>query len=155
MVYLSAFCDQCQLNVFNVENLTSYQVRDLVMKPEGRTCMRFFKRFDGTLLTRDCPRGLAMLGYLWNRDKKALGASYGPLLGGLVLFLVVSFSVITMFGDNIRRLYGMSAGGMHFDPAYVPKEKQPYANAPADPRAAVLARFNASPPCPTSRAPVR
>jgi hypothetical protein len=149
------FCDQCQLNVYDVTRLTSFEVRDLVMKREGRTCMRFFKRFDGTLLTRDCPRGLALLGYLWNREKKkrTIGHPTGPLVLAGLMFMVLSLWVITLFGDNIRRLYGMSAGGLVGDPMDGPSRTR--ASIDGDPRAAVLTRFNASPPCPTSGAPVR
>jgi hypothetical protein len=143
------FCDQCQLNVYDVSQMSAFSVRELVMKKEGgRTCMRFFRRFDGTLLTKDCPRGLAVLGYLYNREKK-IPAGVGPVVFGLMLFFLMATGLITLFGDNIRRLYGMSSGDMMY---YSPEQAQ---TLKEDPRAAVLAKFNAAPPCPTSRAPVR
>ncbi len=145
------FCDQCQLNVYDVQQLTSYQVRDMVMKNEGgRTCMRFFKRFDGTLLTRDCPQGLALLGYLYNRERMKIGGDVGTLLMGVMLFFMLTVSLITVFGDNIRRMFGMSAGMLVGDDIQSSRK-----SVATDPRAAVLAKFNVSPPCPTSRPRVR
>lgn len=54
-------CARCRLNVYNVENLSADEVRALVTKGEGRTCFRFKVRKDGTLLTSDCPVGVAAL----------------------------------------------------------------------------------------------
>jgi hypothetical protein len=52
-------CAQCRLNVYNVENLSADEVRQLIGQKEGRVCFRFMLRKDGTLLTKDCPVGLA------------------------------------------------------------------------------------------------
>ena len=145
------FCDQCQLNVYDVSQMTSFAVRELVMKKEGgRTCMRFFRRFDGTLLTKDCPRGFAALGYLYNRERSKVGVEVAPILAGVMIFCLMTVGLITLFGDNIRRLFGMSAGDMMYYGG--PEASQTLKD---DPRAAVLAKFTVSPPCPSSRAPVR
>jgi hypothetical protein len=103
-------CGQCRLNVFNAEHLTSFQVRDLVLKAEGRVCMRFFRRFDGTLLTRDCPRGWAQVQHVFNGQKRQLKAEYTIIVA---LILAAAFTVHAMFGDNIRRLFfGVSTGAL-------------------------------------------
>ncbi|HKR00823.1 MAG TPA: carboxypeptidase-like regulatory domain-containing protein [Pyrinomonadaceae bacterium] len=52
------FCDQCNLHVYNISEMTSAQVRALIAKSEGRVCARLYRRADGTVLTRDCPVGL-------------------------------------------------------------------------------------------------
>jgi hypothetical protein len=52
-------CARCQMNVFNVKEMTEVEVRALFMKAEGRVCGRVFRRPDGTVLTKDCPTGLA------------------------------------------------------------------------------------------------
>jgi hypothetical protein len=49
------FCGQCKQHVFNLEELTIDEV--MVMFREARrerVCMRFFRRADGTVITRDC-----------------------------------------------------------------------------------------------------
>lgn len=52
-------CARCRLNVFNVKEMTEVEVRALFLKTEGRVCGRVYRRPDGTVLTRDCPTGLA------------------------------------------------------------------------------------------------
>jgi hypothetical protein len=53
------FCGQCRLNVYNLSAMSRADAEALVREHEGRLCVRFFRRIDGTFLTRDCPRGLA------------------------------------------------------------------------------------------------
>jgi hypothetical protein len=36
--------------------MTRSEAEELIAKTEGRLCVRFFQRKDGTVLTRDCPR---------------------------------------------------------------------------------------------------
>jgi len=52
------FCESCQLNVYNLSEMTSDEVRSLIVKSEGRLCGRMYRRADGSILTRDCPVGL-------------------------------------------------------------------------------------------------
>lgn len=51
------FCGRCRLNVYNFSEMTEAELRRLVERREGRLCGRFFRRRDGTVLTRDCPVG--------------------------------------------------------------------------------------------------
>jgi hypothetical protein len=53
------FCARCRLNVFNIKELTEVEVRALFLKADGRVCGRVYRRPDGTVLTKDCPTGLA------------------------------------------------------------------------------------------------
>jgi hypothetical protein len=52
------FCGQCELHVYNISEMTTEAAIALVTSTEGRLCARFFRRSDGTVLTRDCPTGL-------------------------------------------------------------------------------------------------
>jgi Carboxypeptidase regulatory-like domain len=52
------FCDECQLNVYNIAELTRTEVEDLLRTTEGRLCGRLYRRADGTVITKDCPVGL-------------------------------------------------------------------------------------------------
>jgi hypothetical protein len=54
-------CAKCQLNVYNVSELTEPEVMALFQKTEGRVCGRIYRRPDGTVLTKDCPTGVALL----------------------------------------------------------------------------------------------
>src|SRR5687767_12416440 len=53
------FCGDCKLNVFNLSGMTKYDAENLLMNSEGRICVRYFQRADGTILTADCPVGWA------------------------------------------------------------------------------------------------
>lgn len=55
------FCKQCQLSVYNLSALSRPEAEALVQQREGRLCVRYFQRADGTILTRDCPTGLRAL----------------------------------------------------------------------------------------------
>ena len=53
------FCDHCQKNVFNISAMTEREAERLIEATEGNLCARLFRRADGTILTEDCPVGLA------------------------------------------------------------------------------------------------
>ena len=57
-------CAECDLDVFNLASLTRAEAEALVFGREGRTCVRLFRRFDGTVVTRDCPVG-------WRKVRRA------------------------------------------------------------------------------------
>src|SRR5579883_2942772 len=57
-------CAQCNLNVYNLSAMTEPEVEKLISQREGRLCVRFYQRADGTVLTRDCPVGL------WRRVRR-------------------------------------------------------------------------------------
>ena len=52
------FCSHCKLNVYNLSDMPRAEAEQLVQQREGKLCVRFFKRHDGTVLTRDCPVGI-------------------------------------------------------------------------------------------------
>ena len=72
------FCDLCQLNVYNVAGMTEAEVREFVSFAEGRLCMRLMKRADGTVITQDCPVGLAAYR---KRVAKYAGAAMAAIVG--------------------------------------------------------------------------
>lgn len=51
------FCNRCSLHVYNLSAMSPSEAEELVGQKEGRLCVRFFQRRDGTVLTRDCPVG--------------------------------------------------------------------------------------------------
>jgi len=52
------FCGACEKNVYQLDNLTTEEVRALIVAREGKLCWRFYVRRDGTVLTKDCPVGI-------------------------------------------------------------------------------------------------
>ena len=54
-------CGDCKKNVYNLSLLTREEANQLLYEKEGKLCVRLYKRFDGTVLTADCPKGLRMM----------------------------------------------------------------------------------------------
>jgi hypothetical protein len=52
------FCAQCSLNVFNLSGMSRIEAERLIAQTEGRLCVRFYRRSDGSIITSDCPFGL-------------------------------------------------------------------------------------------------
>jgi hypothetical protein len=71
------FCQSCQLNVYNLSEMTADEVKALIVKSEGRFCGRMYRRADGTLLTRNCPVGLKVVRL---RVAKVAGTVFTTLL---------------------------------------------------------------------------
>src|SRR3954464_15876620 len=55
------FCGQCNLNVYNLSAMTKRDAEHLIAETEGRLCIRYYRRTDGTILTKNCPVGLRAL----------------------------------------------------------------------------------------------
>lgn len=53
------FCGDCKLNVYNLSGMTRDEAEALIMNAEGRLCVRFYQRSDGSVITQDCPVGWA------------------------------------------------------------------------------------------------
>lgn len=51
-------CGECELNIYNIADMTAGEVESLIENREGRLCIRLHRRADGTVITRDCPVGL-------------------------------------------------------------------------------------------------
>ena len=52
------FCSQCNLNVYNLSDMSRQEAEALITKTEGRLCVRFYRKADGSVLTQNCPVGL-------------------------------------------------------------------------------------------------
>jgi hypothetical protein len=50
-------CGECKLDVYNLSGMTRQEAENLIMNSEGRVCARFYRRPDGTVITKDCPVG--------------------------------------------------------------------------------------------------
>ena len=85
-------CRHCNQHVYNLSGLPRAEADALVNQAEGRICVRFFRRADGTVLTRDCPVGLRAVR---NRFLRAAAA-----LGGLLLTLMSG----TLFAGRLKSL---------------------------------------------------
>ncbi len=51
-------CGSCQKNVYNLSAMTREAAEALVREKEGKLCVRYYRRADGTILTADCSVGV-------------------------------------------------------------------------------------------------
>jgi hypothetical protein len=79
------FCNQCQLYVYNLSALTREQAEDLILSTEGKLCVRFYRRQDGTILTRNCPQGLQAIKEKFTRTRTHVVAAVLTFLSYLGL----------------------------------------------------------------------
>src|SRR5207302_9939570 len=77
------FCRQCQLNVYNLSAMSRYEAESLIARTEGRLCVRFFRRKDGSILTDNCPVGLRALKRRMSRIKQSIVAAVFGCIAGI------------------------------------------------------------------------
>lgn len=78
-------CSECNLNVYNFSNMTTQESLDLIKRTEGKLCVRMLQRADGTVITQDCPVGLAAARAKLARVACRLGAIAATVLAAVVL----------------------------------------------------------------------
>ena len=88
------FCEQCALHVYNLSAMTASEAENLVLEKEGHLCVRFFQRNDGTVLTQDCPRGLAALGRAANHTAFLIRAVFVAMPVSLIFSLLWARSAL-------------------------------------------------------------
>jgi len=76
-------CGECRMNVYNLSAMTRDGAEALLLESEGRLCVRFYRRADGTILTNDCPVGLAAVKIRVRKVVSAAVTLIFTFLGGL------------------------------------------------------------------------
>ena len=74
------FCAHCQLNVYDLSALSQQEAIEVVTKAEGRLCVRFYQRADGTIITDNCPVGIKRIKQRMGHAGKAILATAMSLL---------------------------------------------------------------------------
>ena len=77
------FCGQCNLNVYNLSGMTRDQAESVIAANEGRLCVRFYRRNDGSIITSDCPVGLRAVRERVSSWTKAIAAAVFTFLAAL------------------------------------------------------------------------
>ncbi len=83
------FCAECKLNVYNLSDMSRDQAEGFLMASEGRVCVRYFRRADGTVLTRNCPVGWRALKRRVSRTTAAAFSVVAGFFGGLFVVRAV------------------------------------------------------------------
>jgi hypothetical protein len=84
----SRFCPSCRKNVYNLSTMTTTEAASLIQEKEGRLCVRYYQRTDGTVLTQDCPVGIA-------RIHRRILRTFAACIVGIV-------AVLSAFGEFFR-----------------------------------------------------
>jgi hypothetical protein len=79
------YCGECKLNVYNLSGMRRTEAENLILNSEGRLCVRFYRRADGSVLTQDCPVGWRALKARMTKMATAFASLIFGLIGGLGL----------------------------------------------------------------------
>ena len=77
------FCQLCNLNVYNLSRMTRDEAEGLIATTEGRLCVRFYRRADGSIITSNCPVGLAAVRHRVSVMSRAIIASVVTFVSGV------------------------------------------------------------------------
>ncbi len=78
-------CGDCQLNVYNLSGMTRREAENFLINSEGRLCVCYFKRADGSILTKDCPVGWRAIKRRLSKTAMAFTSLIFATLGGIGL----------------------------------------------------------------------
>jgi hypothetical protein len=102
------FCGQCSLSVYNLSGMTRSDAESLIARTEGRLCVRFYRRSDGSIITKDCPVGLRAIRRRVSYVAKAISSMVLGLFAGLgvhgAFSSVVPFTPQRTMGIMVRPL---------------------------------------------------
>ena len=83
------FCEQCQLNVYNLSDMSTAEAEQLIGQTEGRLCVRYYKRRDGTIITQNCPVGLRAIKRRLSRIATAVASSLLGFFAAIGFYRIV------------------------------------------------------------------
>lgn len=96
------FCHQCKLYVHNIAEYSEDEVKQM-FSSGGRICGRLFQRRDGTVLTKDCPVGVARI-----RNRVVRVAAYAGALSLLLMCSTVLAAINAGNGGDVPFLTPLS-----------------------------------------------
>jgi hypothetical protein len=101
-------CGRCRLHVYNLSAMTTPEATSLLEEKGGKVCATFVRRADGTVITQDCRGGFSER--FWEKFGTVERKGMFFLVGGAFTALFFA-AVVTLFGDNVRALFGQSTTG--------------------------------------------
>jgi hypothetical protein len=70
-------CGDCKKNVYNLSDMTRDEAEAVIIEKEGRLCIRYYQRTDGTILLKDCTVGVSR-----RRRRRLVAAGAIAMLAG-------------------------------------------------------------------------
>ncbi|MEP6902688.1 MAG: hypothetical protein ABJA66_13130 [Actinomycetota bacterium] len=80
------FCSECKLNVYNLSDMSRREAENFLINAEGRVCLKFYRRADGTVITKDCPVGWQAVKRRVSHTAKAFVSICAGIFGGIFAF---------------------------------------------------------------------
>lgn len=105
------FCAECKLNVYNLSDMTRFEAENLLMNSEGRLCVRFFRRTDGTVLTKDCPVGWKAVRMRVSKTAAAVFSIIAGFLGGIMAVKTAESAISAIPIDAVPALESIETRG--------------------------------------------
>ena len=90
------FCSECNLNVYNLSAMTRSEAETLIARSEGRLCVKFYRRRDGSIITQDCPVGLRAIRHRVSYLTKAIVSAVLSFMAGVGVHEAVSSSLAAL-----------------------------------------------------------
>ncbi len=132
------FCRVCRFNVYDLSQMSLGEAARLVEESEGRLCVRFVRRADGTVVTDDCaPARFAALRKAARRSLRVAAAMSAALLA----FLLGAVGALSMWlgrsgGPEPRldkNVLVLATSPYEHPPFFPPEPAQPEIVQPAQP----------------------
>ncbi|HWO19675.1 MAG TPA: hypothetical protein VNO30_12900 [Kofleriaceae bacterium] len=91
-------CGDCSQYVYNLSGMTREEAEALILEKEGRLCVRYYRRADGTILFGDCAVGVS------RRRRRKLVAGAAALLAatGAVAYRATASQVLGGVSVDVR-----------------------------------------------------
>jgi hypothetical protein len=114
-------CCECQLGVYNLSEMTRPEAEAFLRKATGRVCIRIYRRADGTVITRDCPKGLAAVRRALALRLSVIVATAFWIVGGIARPLVSKSAIDRLVADTTEAIkshepFKSFSGGLHAHP---------------------------------------
>ena len=90
------FCGACNLNVYDLSAMTRSDAESLIVRNEGRLCVKFYRRRDGSIITRDCPVSLRAIRRRVSYLTKAIASAVLSFMAGVGVYEAVSSSLTAL-----------------------------------------------------------
>ncbi len=129
-------CGQCDLDVFNLAALTRPEAEAL-LQSNGRVCAQLYRRFDGTVITQDCPVG-------WKKARRAVRRRV--MLGAI--FTLALFGVGAAVAAQQSRCHSSVDDGDAFDSPLLAQLVALFKGQPTQPYVPVAGGIMVPPPTP-------
>jgi hypothetical protein len=102
---LARHCAECDKNVYNISGMSREDAESLIQEKEGRLCVRFFQRADGTILTKDCPVGIRAFRRRVMKFVASIAAALFIVFGSYGTLLAMRHSVESADVQEFRFVY--------------------------------------------------